>query len=122
MKGSWIDEDRQDWLGQGFSAVIDATLTRSDAGTAVAITGGLSVAELNVYLDDLRFGTAATCPDGLAGAMRVRDERGYWTTWALGEDCDACGTVTFHEDQDQGELCLDLSDWADAMVAANTPH
>lgn len=122
MAGSWIDEDRPDWLGLGFSAVYEGTLTSGPQGMAITLTGGLGVGDADLFLNGLSYDQAGDCPGVLRGAISVRDSRGYWSTWDLGQDCDTCGDVTFHEDQPVGELCLDLSAWGSLLLSANAPR
>lgn len=122
LLGSWIDEGRSDWLGAGFSAVYTGTITGSPHGNALTLTGGLSVGDTDLYMDGLALDEAGACAGALMGTIAVRDARGYWSTLDLGDDCDACGAVTFHEDQDQGELCLDLSSWGQELIRMNAPR
>lgn len=122
VAGSWEDTRRADWLGQRLSAVYTAELGVTEAGSALTLTGGFGVGELHLFLDALSWDPAGACAGVATGAVHVRDERGTWSAWELGSDCDACGPVIFHEDQDLGELCLDLAGWGEALVAASTPR
>lgn len=122
LKGTWVDEANPLWLGAGFSAVYTSTVTSSSEGMRITLLGGMSVGSTDLFLDDLSYGTTGTCPGALTGALQIRDARGFWTEWALGDDCDTCGEVIFHGDQDLGELCLDLSGWGESLLWLNAPR
>lgn len=123
LHGSWIDDARRDWLGVGFSGVYEAAV--HEAGPehwSFAIDGGLGLGGRILSFDDVSWDVDA-CPDGSPrGTFAMRDDRGYWTAWDVGDDCDGCGTVTFHDDVDLGELCLDLSAWGRLLYYMSIPR
>lgn len=122
MEGSWVEEGREGWLGAGFSAVYEGEVLLAPGELSVTITGGLGVGEADLFLDGLAWSSAGDCAGQLRGALGLRDARGYWTRWELGERCDGCGALTFHDDQDLGELCLDLSAWGEELALKNAPR
>lgn len=123
VHGSWVEQTRVDWLGVGFSGVYESTVTNYGGGDyAITMTGGIGVGDQHIYLDGATWDTTDACAGALSGAISVRDARGFWTEWKLGDDCDTCGSVTFHEDVDLGELCLDLTEWGQRLFALSTPR
>ncbi len=123
VHGTWVDEQRMDFLGIGFSGVYEATLRRDkDGGYAYSATGGIGLGEDHYYLDEATWDTDDACAGKMSGAIRVRDDRGFWTTWDVGDDCDDCGTVTFHEDNELGEFCLDTTEWGHLFYLLSTPR
>lgn len=123
VHGSWIDESRQDWLAAGFSGVYEATVTNyGDGDYGFTATGGIGLGSSHIFLDEATWDTTDACAGALSGAIHLRDARGFWTVWDLGDDCDTCGTVTFHEDDDLGELCLDTTEWGHLLFILSTPR
>lgn len=122
MAGTWVDNQRSDWLGQTMSGVWLATSRVAPTGTAFTLTGGLTLGDHHLFLNQLTWDDEDACAGEATGAISVRDDRGYWYLWELGEDCDDCGPLTFHDDQEQGELCLDLSGWGEDWRASSAPH
>jgi hypothetical protein len=111
--GSWADSSRDDWL-ENFSGIIRAE-GREDRSTGerlLWIHGGLAVDDVDLFYDQTLWYGDDRCTQGVVGTIRLRDPRGYWFSWELGEDCDACGELTFHQDQSMGELCVDLSEYS----------
>lgn len=122
FKGSWVDERDDGWLGGGVSGVLAATVRERASEHSATLDGGLAMGSTALDFQDLVFDMEPECPGGLRGTIAVRDARGYWTDWRLGDDCDACGAVLFHGDVDLGELCLELDAWAAASYAGWLPH
>lgn len=122
VAGTWVDDSQSGWMGQGFSGVYTGELTVSGPDYALSINGGVAVGELDLNFVEMGWSTAGDCQGATTGAVQLRDARGYWYEWDLGVDCDGCGQVIFHQDQDLGELCLDLDDWGGAMVALSRPR
>ncbi len=113
LHGSFKDEGREDWLAVGFSGVFEAVVyTSQDGGWAYGATGGIGLGDGDdLFLDGARWASDDACAGRLSGSIHLRDARGFWTEWALGDDCDDCGEVIFHESQSLGELCLETTAW-----------
>lgn len=122
LAGSWQDEARIDWLGQTFSGVYSAEVVRTETDHAITLSGGIGVGDLDLNFVDMAWDSSGPCAGAATGALQVRGPRGYWYGWDLGHDCDACGAVTFHQDQDLGELCLDLTEWGNALYELSRPR
>lgn len=120
--GSWVDESQANWLGRGFSGAYEGYVRTGRDRWAISITGGLGVGGTRVYLDHATWDSEDACEGALSGAIHVRDARGYWTVWDLGDDCDTCGRVLFHEDNDLGELCLDMDAWGRLFYTLSQPR
>lgn len=122
LAGTWVDTTRQDWLGVTMSSVYLATSRASPDGAALTITGGVGLGSTHLFLDNVTWDPEDACAGTMSGAIHVRDPRGYWSVWDVGDDCDLCGEVTFHNDQTLGELCLDTSAWGAAWQMLSAPH
>ena len=120
LQGSWHDDAAVGWLGEGFSGVFLAEGKRNIEIRHLEIAGGIAVGERDLHLE-LAWDMTGVCGTTAMGSIHLRDDRGYWYTWELGEDCDTCGQVTFHEIQELGELCLDFQDYTDAFLEILTP-
>lgn len=121
MKGSWSYSAHQGWLGRGFSGVYVATGEMVDGATTLSLNGGMNVGGIALSFDDYGLGGDPACDFHPVGALEVRDPDGYWYRWELGDDCDDCGPLVYHLDQDLGELCLDLSEFTGQMFGAMAP-
>lgn len=122
VAGTWVDTGQRGWLGQGFSGVYTGEITLDGPDYAMSINGGVGLGELDLNFVNVGWSTAGACHGATTGRIQIRDARGFWYDWDLGDDCDGCGPVVFHQDQDLGELCLDLDDWGGAMVALSRPR
>jgi hypothetical protein len=122
FKGSWVDETDDGWLGGGVSGVLQATVVERTSDHSATLDGGLSIGGTALDFQSLVFDMDPECGGGLRGTMAVRDTRGYWTAWQLGDDCDACGELSFRDTTDLGELCVELDAWATASYAGWLPH
>lgn len=122
VKGTWEDATREDWLGAAFSGVYTGVVSREVDAWSFTINGGIGVGDLDTQFVNVSWSSAEPCLGAPTGTIEVRDARGYWYAWDLGDDCDACGPVTFHQDQDLGELCLDLSEWGALMAQLSSPR
>jgi hypothetical protein len=120
-KGTWRDDSDKGWLGRGISGVFEATVVNSDDEHLATLDGGLAIGDKVMNFDNTVFDDL-DCPSGLKGTIGVRDDQGYWYEWRLGDDCDECGDVVFHGEQEMGELCLDVSQWANATYVSWLPH
>lgn len=116
--GSWQDELDTGWLGSGISLAYTMEGEQDPGGQrTMRWSGGLGIGAHTVAFDD--FGWTDTC-GGPLGTLQVRDPDGYWLSWTPESDCAPCGTASA-DGQDLGELCLDLEDWGEAMLAAWGP-
>lgn len=122
VAGTWVDESRTDWLGATFSGVYVGELIQDGDDFSFTMDGGVGVEKLDFNFVDLSWDTQGECAGAPTGAIQIRDERGYWYSWELGDDCDACGDVSFHGDQDLGELCMDLTDWGVKLATSSAPR
>jgi hypothetical protein len=123
VHGSWADSARDDWL-RNFSGVLmaEGREDRSNGEKLLWIHGGLAVDDVDLFYDQTLWYGDDRCTQGVVGTIRLRDPRGYWFSWELGEDCDACGELSFHQDQSMGELCLDLSEYSRQTYEAWAPN
>lgn len=121
FKGTWRDDSDDGWLGAGISGVFEATVINTEDEHSATLDGGLTIGDSTLNFDRTIFGDL-DCPAGVQGAIGLRDDKGYWYEWQLGDDCDECGDVVFHGDQEMGELCLDVSTWAAATYLNWLPH
>lgn len=94
LTGTWADATAEGWI-QDFGGALDGTFTREQG----QLVGSLGHGDANLLLD-VTFD--ADCTDGV---VHVREDAGWHR---LDLTC-GCGPWTF-EDQDLGEICLDLSD------------
>lgn len=108
VHGTWIDDARSDWLGQEFSAVIQGVATGDIGSRTLTLDGGMGVGDIDLAFEAFTFDQTGPCGDQPTGTIQVRDTRGYWYAWELGDDCDACGPVTFHEEVGLGDVCVEL--------------
>lgn len=124
VHGSWLDETRTDWLGLSYSSVIeyDGGSGGTEDSYWLNIVGGVGVGDQKLHFNDVSWDTEGTCAGVMTGAIHVRDSRGYWYVWDVGDDCDTCGTVTFHTSVDLGELCMDLTDYGAAYYLKMAPR
>lgn len=123
IHGSWVDEQRLDWLVTGFSGVFEATVTRGDNGDwSYTATGGMGMGDDHISLTNATWDSTDACEGRMSGSISVRDERGYWTEWQVGDDCDDCGEVVFHEDTDLGEYCMDTTAWGHLLFQLSAPR
>lgn len=122
VAGSWVDEAQPGWFAEGFSGVYTGELLRSVQGTSLTINGGIGVGDRDLNFVNLQWSTLGDCDGAAVGTLQLREPEGYWYSWDLGDDCDACGALTFHQDQDLGELCLDLTAWGQTMTELSSPR
>lgn len=123
VHGTFLDEAHEGWLGLGFSGVFVAfARSDSDGGWAYEVTGGMALGADVFSFDEVRWDSADACAGKAQGSISLRDPRGYWTEWRLGDDCDLCGEVVFYEDQELGELCLDTQPWGQSFYFLNVPR
>ena len=122
FKGTWIDEADDGWLGAGVSGVLTATIIERASTHQATLDGGLAMGSTALDFQNLVFDMDPSCASRLRGTLAVRDSRGHWTDWQLGDDCDACGEVYFRGAVDLGELCMELDEWATASYTGWLPH
>ncbi len=122
VAGTWDDSARDDWLGAPFSGVYTGEIVHQEGAWSFTVNGGIGVGDVDSQFVDVVWDSASACEGAPTGMIQVRDARGYWYAWDLGDDCDACGEVIFHQDQDLGELCLDLKDWGGGMAYLSSPR
>ncbi len=114
VQGSWRDESAEGWLGAGYSGVFLAIGEKNPDIQKLNISGGIAIGDKATHLD-LDWDLAGRCGGAAMGSIRLRDSRGYWYTWTLGDDCDTCGGVVYHEVDDLGDLCLDLQSYRERL-------
>ncbi len=123
VRGTWQDLSQQNWLGEGLSALVDIYGGQTSEGAHyVTVDGGIAVGDVDLYFDTLTWDWSGPCAGAPTGALRFRDTRGYWYVWTLGDDCDVCGEVVFHDDVPYGELCLDLTPLGGEIYYSNAPE
>ncbi|MDP2311325.1 MAG: hypothetical protein Q8P41_00355 [Pseudomonadota bacterium] len=104
------------WLGEGTSGSAWIEATFGDDGTILAeLDGGYDLGGAAVYFDDLAVG--GTCGDSPTGAIRLRDDAGYWYVLTFSSACDTCGEVVYADEVSLGEACVDPTVAMAAMAA-----
>ena len=122
VHGSWMATYRDDWLARGFSGVFEASLTTDLVDYYdFQISGGIGIGNTNLYLEDATWDPNDGCGGMFKGALSLRDDRGFWTRWEITDDCSTCGQVVFHQDQELGELCLDINEWGHELSRTTGP-
>ncbi len=123
IRGTWQDEAQANWLGDGLSCLVDIYGGQTAAGAHyVTVDGGIAVGDVDLYFDALTWDWSGACAGAPTGELRFRDTRGYWYAWNLGDDCDPCGEVVFHDAVSLGELCLDLTPIGEDIYYNNAPE
>lgn len=123
LHGTFLDEGDEGWLRLRFSGVfVAAARSDADGGWAYAVTGGMALGDDVFSFEEVSWDSADACAGKARGTISLRDPRGYWTAWRLGDDCDLCGEVVFDEDQALGELCLDTTPWGQSLYLQNVPR
>ena len=113
LYGTWMDESRSDWLGEGISAVLTTQVTETSTTPRVSIDGGLTAMDTSFHFRDLTLnGEACSGPSGTIG---IHDQTSKWYWVDL--DCSPCGPLR-HDDQAMGEACLEIDDLADTILDA----
>jgi hypothetical protein len=121
IAGSWRDQTRADWLGDGYSSVM-VVEGGGDAESAwMTFEGGMAVGDVMVDLDAFGFDMASACGAAPTGAVNVRDPAGYWYNWDLGSTCGTCAPLLYGTES-LGELCVEVGAWSAAFFASNAPR
>lgn len=113
--GSWTDEAREDWLGQGASMVLYVEGTAPEAGGELWIDGGVGIGDHDLFFEDLSW-TPETCALP-AGRVSVRGPDTWWYTLDYPVGCGGCAAVRFQDGQRLGEHCGSLDDLYDHVMA-----
>ncbi|MDP2312031.1 MAG: hypothetical protein Q8P41_03935 [Pseudomonadota bacterium] len=108
LRGTWADESSDLWVGEGFSGLFEASGGTTGGQPWLNVHGGVAVGDADLFFDEVAWDWGGACAGKPVGAVHLRDPRGYWYVWTLGDDCDTCGNVVFHDEIELGELCLDL--------------
>jgi len=113
LYGTWIDESRSGWLGEGISAVLTTQVTQTSSAPMVSLNGGLTSMATSLHFRDLILnGEECSGPSGTVG---IHDEISSWYWIEL--DCSPCGQLR-HGDQALGEACISIDDLADTILDA----
>ncbi len=101
MRGTWSDPgDSNPWLAQSNGLALWETLDED----GLLINGGYGLGDVDLSFADFRVSDTCT-----SGAVWLHDPGGAWYTVELGDDCDACGTVSY-AGTELGEACLSVSE------------
>ena len=119
VDGTWGWEGGEGWLAAVPSVAVSVDATGHGDTLQATVHGGWTLNGDTVFLDDLRFdsaasgspasGSAASRSAPAGGAVRVRDDAGARATLSLREDGSGCGEVRAADGQELGEACVDAS-------------
>ena len=102
---------------EGAAAMIQTTGAWAGSEWSVQIDGVSTDGSEGVQLDEVTADSTA-CDGQPSGGIGLRGESGYW--YHLDLSC-GCGTVVFHETEELGTACVDLSGPIEAMVTEMRP-
>ncbi len=103
LGGRWSYPAADSWVGLDQSAAMEMKGTRTAAGDALLLQGGID-GTLEVYVRDLTF-DPAVCGGLPVGELLVRDPTWYWHTITLTDDCSGCGQAEW-AGAAEGEVCV----------------
>lgn len=118
ISGSWIYAPSDTpWLAQGLSSTARAVvLNGGDAPHELQLSGAWGSGEYAISFERLVFGDPS-CPGvPTEGTVRLRQPDSSWNYLTAQGDCSACFDVSWQEEQDLGETCVDLTAWRDSLV------
>lgn len=120
VEGTWGYEGTPGWMALLPSALVRVEATSTPVDLVATVHGGVSTPGHVLFFDALVFDPGA-CPGGAAsGAIRLRDDAGYWYTTALRDDCSGCGDAVYADGTSVGEACFDTSAFL-ASIERYTP-
>jgi len=112
MAGSWRDDVRTNWMGQGYSGYFWVEASVDADQFQIALDGGVDTGDITVQFSDLSLDDSReSCPSVPEGTIHIRGEEDYWYSWEVGEQCDYCGPVSFQDATIIDEFCYDLSEY-----------
>ncbi len=99
LTGTWGYAKEQGWL----SSVPSLALWLEGDAERLVANGGWSTAEAVLYFEALE--SSSTCAQ--SGHLKLQDPQGAWYSLDYGEDCDACGELSY-AGQPLGTACVSV--------------
>ncbi len=119
VSGSWVySESEIPWLSQGVSSTARVQVVVVPGGPhSVAISGAWGSGDYAISFDRLVF-SDGSCPGTPSeGTIRLRQPDASWNYLVTHGDCSPCFDVTWQEELELGEVCVELDTFRDVLVA-----
>lgn len=109
LAGTFRYEPSDSWIADiASNRVYISGVIPNQGAPETTIRGGMSNGAVDVYFEELVFGTGGCAGPPASGVISLRGEEGGWYRLELRDDCSGCGDVVFDERVELGESCPDL--------------
>jgi len=119
VSGSWVyAQSEVSWLAQGVSSTARVFVEiAQDGAHTVIVSGAWGSGDYAISFERLVFGDS-DCPGTPSeGVIRLRQEDASWNYLVSHGDCSPCFDVTWQEEVELGEVCVELDAFRDELLS-----